>query len=506
MLAFFHPGSLQLYQQVVFYCCQIAVYSCLLFYFFEDPATKKDAKMCTLIQKLRNLITVEPVMFLFMTGTFLLTPAYQQLILFKVCSELYYENRDICADLQNHQAESTAVQSKASYIMLIYMSVTSFLSVIPAIFLGSWSDRAGRKVGMCLPSIFSAVGGGLFIAVAVVPEIGAYWTIVNAAIIGISGSHVAVFLSVFSYLADISDGAALTTRISIAEAMVYLGGTAGFLLGGTLLQYYSFTHAFGVFCGCHILSVIYVICWLKDSKHQQDQEKMLQGVDEGILEETNSLSLSMYAKETLSCIVKKRPAQDRLKLYLLVLCTFLINLGNTGEQSLTLMFVTYPPRSFSSAQYGEFTAIRMLLTGFFLLSVFPLLLRYIGEMTLAKFSTLIRTGAFFLMAFSTNTWMVFLVAVVNAGGGFPPTVIRSVCSRIVGPNEQGSMFSFLASVETLCIMIGAAIFNGLYPATLTSFPGMSFIVMAAFMIITLILIQWVSEMPTTHPRLILNEA
>ncbi|XP_043914867.1 proton-coupled folate transporter-like [Protopterus annectens] len=462
--------------------------------------------MCNIIQKMRTLITVEPVMFLYMTGTFLLTPAYQQLILFKVCGEMYSENTEVCADLQNHQEESTAVQSKASYIMLIYMSVVSLLSVIPAIFLGSWSDRAGRKLGMCIPSIFSAVSGGLFIAIAELPEIGVYWTIVNAAIIGISGSHVAVFLSVFSYLADISDGSALTTRIGIAEAMIYFGGTVGFLLGGTLLQYYSFTHAFGVFCGCHILAVIYVICWLKESKHHQDQEKVLQGVAESILEEKHSLSLAMYAKRTFSCIVKRRAAQDRLKLYLLVLCMLLVNLANTGEQSLTLMFVTYPPRSFNNEKYGEFTATRMLLSGFSLLGVFPLLLRYVGEMILAKVSCLLRIGAFILMAFSTNIWMVFLVAVVNAAGGFAPAVIRSICSRIVGPNEQGAMFSLLASVETLCILVGGAIFNGLYPITLASFPGMSFIVMAAFIIITLILIQWVSEMPTTHPPLIINEA
>ncbi|KAL1258178.1 hypothetical protein QQF64_011422, partial [Cirrhinus molitorella] len=68
-----------------------------------------------------------------------------------------------------------------------------------------------------------------------------------------------------------------------------------------------------------------------------------------------------------------------------------------------------------------------------------------------------------------------------------------------------AMFSFSASVEATCILIAATIFNGLYPLTLPTFPGMPFIIMAVFMLIVLILLQWISEMPATHPRLVLSD-
>ncbi|XP_016308213.1 proton-coupled folate transporter [Sinocyclocheilus anshuiensis] len=101
--------------------------------------------------------------------------------------------------------------------------------------------------------------------------------------------------------------------------------------------------------------------------------------------------------------------------------------------------------------------------------------------------------------------MVFLVAVVGAPSGISQAVIRSLSSAIVGHDEQGAMFSFSASVEATCILIAAMIFNGLYPLTLPTFSGMPFIIMAVFTLIVLILLQWISEMPATHPRLVLSD-
>ncbi|RXN00188.1 Proton-coupled folate transporter [Acipenser ruthenus] len=308
----------------------------------------------------------------------------------------------------SYTKENQAIQSKTSYILLVYVAVLSLVSIPPAIIFGSWSDKAGRKLGMILPSVCSAVGGGFLIAVTEVEQINAYWTIITAFVIGISGGHVAVFLSVFSYLADVTNDENRTLRMAILESMVFIGGTVGFLLSGTLIQYFSFTPVFGIFCLCHVLSVLYVLLLIRNP--DSGLGKILNGVASHRSDDEPKLSIFMYAKLSFKSVLKKRAGKDRLKLQLLILCTFLINICNA-------------------------------------------------------------------------------VAVVGATSGFTQAVVRSVSSRIVEPNEQGAMFSFSASVETACILIGAGIFNSLYPVTLTTFPGMAFLVMAAFIIITLILIQ-----------------
>ncbi|XP_063775448.1 proton-coupled folate transporter-like [Pseudophryne corroboree] len=447
----------------------------------------------TMWNNLRSILTVEPVVFLFMTAIFLQTPAYQQLILNKVCQESY--NDSICEDIQQNKDEFKAVQSRGSYIMLIYIAIISLLAILPALILGAWSDKGNRKVGMILPCFFSIGSGGLFIAIHYVKEISVYWTFGAAALNGISGGHVSIFLSAFSYLADITEDSNRTFRMGIAESMIFIGGTCGFLLSGTLLQHSTFAVLFGVYCACNFLAALYVLLWIQDSKPSGGFSQFhedYQGSDNDYDEEKKSPSrktILTYIKESFQTVSKKREGHNRQKIHLILLCIFLINICNVGEQSISLMFVSYPPRSFNNELYGWYTGSKMLISGICLLCSFHWLLKHVKETSLANIGVIMRTISFLLMAFSTTKWMIFLSGILHAPSGYTVAVLRSLSSKIAHPNEQGAMFSIMASVETTCLLIGAAIFNGLYPATLSTFPGMCFIIMATFMMITFVLIH-----------------
>ncbi|TRY86729.1 hypothetical protein DNTS_014004 [Danionella cerebrum] len=456
--------------------------------------------MSTWKEKLKRIVTVEPVIFLYMTSTFIVGPTYQQMIITKVCRQLL--NDTICKDPE-HNKEYQVVQTSASYLLLLFNATLSLVSIPPAILLGSWSDRAGRRSVMAMPSVLSLMGGGLFLAVALVDSMSVYWTLMAAALIGLTGGHVSIFLSSFSYLADLTVGSSSsrTLRMAVAESMIFVGGAVGFLLGGFLEQDVGLQAAFGAYAGCHILVILYIWLWLRDptmgrvpNKEEKDSQ-----------EDTSQVFIVKYAKRSFKVVFKRRSGQERLKLHFLIVCNFLNNLVAVGEQSVLLLFLMYEPREFTTALFGVFNSVRMLLLGFGLLGLFPVLMRCIKEMTLAKLSVVFRIASYILLALSNNTWMVFLVGVVATPAGISQAVIRSLSSAIVAPDEQGAMFSFSASAEATCILFGAVIFNGLYPLTLPTFPGMPFIVMAVFMLIVLILLQWISEMPRTHPRLVLSD-
>ncbi|XP_056333273.1 proton-coupled folate transporter [Danio aesculapii] len=442
-----------------------------------------------------------------MTSSFIVTPAYQQMIITKVCQEVL-KNVSICNDPE-HYKEYEHVQTTSSYIFLQFNAILSLVSIPPAIMLGSWSDHAGRRSVMALPSVLSLLSGGLLLAVSLL-EISVYWILMAAALIGLTGGHVSIFLSCFSYLADLTMGSSSTRtlRMAVAESMIFVGGTMGFLLGGFLEQEFGLQAAFGAYIGCHVLVLLYIVLWLRDPSVGKNtrlvpcKEEM---TESGSQEDQSRLFIIKYAKMSFKAVFKRRSGQERMKLHFLMLCTFINNLVAVGEQSILLLYLMYEPREFTTALFGVFNSARMLLLGFGLLGLFPLLMRCVKEMTLAKLSAVFRIASYVLLALSNNTWMVFLVAVVGAPSGISQAVIRSLSSAIVGPDEQGAMFSFSASVEATCILIAATIFNGLYPLTLPTFPGMPFIIMAAFILIVLILLQWISELPSTHPRLVLSD-
>ncbi|XP_077139119.1 proton-coupled folate transporter-like isoform X1 [Ranitomeya variabilis] len=457
--------------------------------------------------RLRSIITVEPVLFLFMTGIFLQAPAYQQLILDKVCLEAY--NDSICRNIQENNEEFRAVQSRGSYIMLIHIAIMSLMSILPALILGAWSDMGSRRVGMILPCVFSVASGALYIVIYYVQSMPVYWTFASSALVGISGGHVSMFLSVFSYVADITESMNRTFRMGIAESMIFLGGTFGFLLSGILLEYSTFTIVFGVYCGCNLFGALYVLIWLQESKPSNGYSRLSEEFIDGDESEERTIlakkSVTTYIKDSFSTIVKKREGQNRQKILLILLCIFLINLCNVGEQSISLMFLSYPPRSFNNELYGWYTSSKMLVSGICIIFSFHWLLKHIRETWLANIGVTVRAVSYLLLAFSTRKWMVFLSGVIQAPSGYTVAVLRSISSKIAYPNEQGAMFSIMASVETICLLIAAAIFNGIYPATLSTFPGMCFVIMAAFQIITFVLIQWISEIPTELPKVIVNE-
>ncbi|XP_048084438.1 proton-coupled folate transporter [Alosa alosa] len=467
------------------------------------------------VEKLGQLVTVEPVIFWYMTSTFIVSPAYQTLIINKVCSELF-QDQSICVNPEQHHDGDEELQRRSSLVLLLYLAVFSLVSIPPALLLGSWSDSVGRRSVMILPSALSLAAGAVFVCMNELPQMGVMWVLAVAGIVGLTGGHVSIFLSCFSYLADATAGCQAesqtrTVRMAVAESMIFVGGMVGFLLGGFLEKAYGLTAAFIAFLACHVIIILYIVLWLRNPRRPPSSPFSKDGITKRDNDDTevaklpgSQLFLVSYLKRTLYSVFKKRPGQERQKLLFLILCSFLNNLMAVGEQAILLLYLMYEPREFDTEMFGIFNSVKMLLLGGCLLGLFPVLLRCLGEMTLAKLSVVFRAASFILLAFSTNTWMVFLVAVLGAPAGINQAVIRSLSSAIVEPDEQGAMFSFTASVEATCLLFAAIIFNGLYPLTLPTFPGMPFIIMAGFCLIVLILTQWISEMQPTQPRQVIQ--
>lgn len=261
---------------------------------------------------------------------------------FQVCNE-QYAGTEICKNQENYK-EDKEIQERSSIILLIFTATLSLVSIPPAILLGSWSDRAGRKLVMLLPNALSLLGGGILITISQVEGVNVYWSLAASFVVGLSGGHVSIFLSCFSYLADVSDSSNRTIRMGIAESMIFIGGAIGFLLSGFLLQSHDFIAAFGAYCGCQILSALYVVLWLRNPK-PPNNSVCLPEASSGA--ESNSdaqarHSILMYAKRTFRAVMKRRPGQEKQKLYLLILCLFLNNtiaMGESVRRFLTIVFI-----------------------------------------------------------------------------------------------------------------------------------------------------------------------
>lgn len=196
--------------------------------------------------------------------------------------------------------------------------------------LGSWSDHAGRRSVMVLPFILSLLSGGVLLAMVLVQSMSVYWCLLAATFIGLTGGHVSIFLSSFSFLADITvdSSSSRTLRMAIAESMIFVGGMVGFLLGGYLQQEVGLVTAFGAYIVCHVLAMLYILLWLQDPRPINSTLSVLSTENE---EQKSGAFILKYARLSFTAVFKRRPGQDRLKLHLLILCTFINNLIAIGK-------------------------------------------------------------------------------------------------------------------------------------------------------------------------------
>ncbi|XP_068226571.1 uncharacterized protein [Palaemon carinicauda] len=183
-----------------------------------------------------------------------------------------YETKTRDAGIYNYNGRLSDTVSKddvRSEAVQLYMTATAInaiSSIISSQFLGYWMDRMSRKVLMTAP-----VGGGVAWAMSCV--LVAYFEscpiqliFIGVCLGGISGGYVTLKAAVTSYVVQETPPERRTIRLSVLEAAIFLGASAG-LLFMTLATTYVTTNYVFLFLGVQgafILILVYIFCFLSD--------------------------------------------------------------------------------------------------------------------------------------------------------------------------------------------------------------------------------------------------
>jgi len=211
-------------------------------------------------------ITVEPVLFLYMLAVFAQYSLFQDLVYIKVCSEKYFDSPQICEDLHDVQysQELEVVQKASSHLILLSTVSLVIPSLLVAIYLGSWSDRFGRKWPILFPPLGGCLACIVYIVIAVFSEAPVALICVASFLSGLTGGFVSCIMSCMTYVASVSSQKNRTIRISRLEAMISLGGTVGPFISGSMLEITGHAYAFLFMMGCYATSCLYVIFFVDD--------------------------------------------------------------------------------------------------------------------------------------------------------------------------------------------------------------------------------------------------
>ncbi len=141
----------------------------------------------------------------------------------------------------------------------------SILPVIVILFAGSISDHYGRK-----PPMASVLAGFVaFALVYIITALNPSWPVeilfAATLVVDITGTWVVFNMAIYSYLADITPIETRTKRMGWMDAVWYLGGPIGTVLGGWLYQTYGYVTVFSVSAALWSICLVYVIVFVKES-------------------------------------------------------------------------------------------------------------------------------------------------------------------------------------------------------------------------------------------------
>lgn len=392
-----------------------------------------------------------------------------------------------------HKANFT-VQEREVQQLVASMGVwkTILQSALPAfliMFVGSWSDRWGkRKPCMLLPIIGELMTSiGLMICTyyyyELPMEVGGF---IEGLFPAMTGGWFTMFMGVFSYIADVTTVDMRTLRIGIVNVFCSLGIPIGLALSGVLYKKIGF---YGVFS---ISSCMYLMALYYGYRKIQEPKK----IDIPVIKEVPCALIRDFFDvrhliDTFKVAFKSGPNNRKMKVTLLMLVVMVVIGPMHGEMNVAYLFTRYR-FNWDEVDYSIFSTYNMItnLIGTSVsVGVFSHLLK-IDDGIIGIYSSMSKILSSFVYGFATSSLIFYLGAIVEILNGTSFIAMRSIASKLVPSDELGKLNSLFGACEALMPLLYGPLYSATYAASINTMPGAFFILGGIMTIPAVVIFGW----------------
>lgn len=450
------------------------------------------------LREIWSNITVEPVLFLFSLSHGLYMIVAQSLYVEKVCNVNLNYTREICDNIYIHKAEQIAVQKYVSELQAYNGILQALPSIVYALFAGPWSDHNGRKllIGMaCFGYVFN---NGVFILNTWFYEWRAEYLLFEC-LQDFTGGSVCFFLGCYAYISDVSTHKNRTKRLAFLDGLFPIGFFTGMSVSGVIKKKWGFIPNFALGMGAAILAVLYVIFFLKDSRHNRPDEVKKTASLPKSKEKDNGTKLkrSICAeifdvenlKASFGATFHKR--DHGLRPYLILLVgIFILEIFMTHGRGPTMFLYLRKEFSWDEATFGQYIALFGIIGLFTQYVAVPFLSETCGfhDTTIGFWGVVGSLVNTLILAFARNDLWLYLGSLIAFLGPTITTSCRSLVTKCVGHFEVGAAFSIMGAVQAMVPLAASPFYGFTYKATIEWFPGTFLLVSAIFYVIVAVLL------------------
>ena len=358
----------------------------------------------------RKLITVEPVIFLFLLARHMYMTLYEQYYYVSYGSQLLqntsfpFPNGSFClnsSDVDNYGGNGSfkTVETWSNDLVVYGQVANRIPAIIITILAGPLSDRFGRKPLLFIGTIGSTMGA--FISLLIVHfQWNPYYFIVANFVSGITGDAAMILSGGFSYVADISSDKWRGLRIGIIEGVMSIGSGVGPTLVGYWLQWNScnFIQPLWLYAGCNLACGLYVLFCIPESLTKAERKELTARNPKGLKSMLHGCGIFSGFSPQYS--VWKLWAAN------FVACLFSFNV--LGSNLITLYFLKAPPFDVDAQMVGLYQGVyyaSRLLSNTILMAIFSAM--KMPEAAIALVAVAFNSSCNLLLGFSRKVYQVY---------------------------------------------------------------------------------------------------
>lgn len=355
-----------------------------------------------------KIVTVEPVLFLYMFGLYLYLSSGEQYLFnrygrAKFISLLNYTgpwNWCMSYDKLDNITEGLGnkVEEETSNLNLITGVTGQFPSIFAALLYGPLSDRIGRKPIMLVIAAVSCITASLALVI-VYFNLNLNWLILVSAVNALGGSFPGMITAVYSYIADVGSNKWLTLRLGILESMIFISGTLALSLVGVWLSSSNcwFEPPLWLFLGSNIAILIYVILLLPESLTPAERRERMKHHQSGF---------AMLIRGVKIFFIKQ---YSRWRLWVSLFVMAMVYLVAIGASNVSTLFLLNKPLQWTPKLIGLFQSLSELVNGLALWLLLPILVAIrLPDALIILIGGILAVVMFIAQGLVEHTWEMFV--------------------------------------------------------------------------------------------------
>ncbi|KAH8395301.1 hypothetical protein KR222_008564, partial [Zaprionus bogoriensis] len=427
-----------------------------------------DRGVCQRLIEAIKCISVEPTMFLYMFAFMFTSVVEQSFFVQKACLVNRNFSAEICTNInqpENDEYKKKVLETTAWFHQWENISAHVF-PIIIALFLGSFSDRRGRK----LPLLMGLVGKFIYSTMVVVNAKMTSWPveyIIYTATLpsAVTGADVAIFASCFAYISDITTLQQRTIRVTILDVIYLMAMPTGVALGSYMFYNVfdqSYANMFAVNASLLALAIIYTLIVLKwqTTLSQRSLREL------GCCGFWCDFFDQQHIKDSLSVLVKPRRGHRRSFLFILLISMALYTFQR--DEGNYLYLYTFGKFDWQVSSYSTFKTFKSSAFVIMMLLAVPVMNKLLGwrDTVIIFIGCWAHAIARLFYFFADGPTLFYVGAGVCSLGPIVAPMIRSMTSKIVPQSERGKVFALLSVCDNAVPFISGVCYSQIYRATL----------------------------------------